>query len=217
MSREGLTGKTIVITAGPTREPIDPVRYISNRSSGKMGFSLAEAALAGGAEVTLISGPTSLAPPPGAELVLIETTAQLHQAVLDAIGAADCLIMAAAPADYRPVDPASAKIKKDAAPLTLSLQPTVDILKDVIARKKRPLLTVGFALETDQPLANARKKLKEKKLDMIVVNQVGEDTGFDSDTNQVTVLRRECDPIVLPLAKKSQIAARILDMIAALL
>ena len=212
-----LTGKKIVVTAGPTREPIDPVRYISNRSSGKMGFALAEAALSCAAEVTLISGPTQLPPPLGAALVRIETTAQLHQAVLTAIEKADCLIMAAAPADFRPVEPADSKIKKGAATLTLSLEPTVDILKDINSRHDKPVFTVGFALETNRPLENARKKLKEKSLDMIVLNQVGADTGFDSDTNQVTILRPECEPIVWPPAKKQEIAARLLDMIASML
>lgn len=217
MSREGLTGKRIVVTAGPTREPIDPVRYISNRSSGKMGFALAEAALSCGAEVTLISGPTALTPPPGAALVSIETTAQLHQAVLVAIATADCLIMAAAPADFRPVEVADSKIKKSAANLTLSLEPTIDILKDIAAHKNDSIVIVGFALETDQPLENARKKLSDKSLDMIVLNQVGAGTGFDSETNEVTVLRPGCEPIVLPLAKKSQIAVRLLDIIAGIL
>lgn len=218
MSKEGLTGKKLVITAGPTREPIDPVRYISNRSSGKMGFALAEAALSHGAQVTLIAGPTQLSPPTGVELVRIETTAQLHQAVLDAIGDADCLIMAAAPADFRPVEAADSKIKKDSASLTLSLEPTVDILKDLAKREPRiSLVTIGFALETDQPLENARKKLSDKSLDMIVLNQVGSDTGFDSDTNEVTILRPDCEPIVWELQEKTAIASKLLDLIAALL
>lgn len=214
MSREGLSGKKIVVTAGPTREPIDPVRYISNRSSGKMGFALAEVALSGGAEVTLISGPTALTPPADAAFICIETTAQLHQAVLAAIEKADCLIMAAAPADFRPVEVADSKIKKDAATLTLSFEPTVDILKDIAARKNKPIFVVGFALETDQPLENARRKLKDKSLDMIVLNQVGPDTGFDSDTNEVTILRPGGEVIRLEMQEKSAIATKLLDIIA---
>ncbi len=206
-----------MVTAGGNREPIDPIRFIGNRSSGKMGFALAEAAIECGAEVILISGPTSLTPPSGAELIRIETTAQLHQAVLTTIEQADCLIMAAAPADFRPVKPADSKIKKDAAALTLSLEPTVDILKDISSRKLERLFTVGFALETDQPLENARKKLRDKSLDMIVLNQVGAGTGFDSDTNEVTILRPELEPIVLLLQEKMAIARKLLDILAEIL
>ena len=215
--QKGLNGKKIVVTAGPTREPIDPVRYISNRSSGKMGYALAEAALSHGAEVTLISGPTQLAPPPGVELVRIETTAQLYRAVLDNIDKANCLIMAAAPSDFRPVKVADSKIKKSSAALQLLLEPTVDILKEIATRKNESMFTVGFALETDQPLENARKKLIEKNLDMIVLNQVGTDTGFDSDTNQVTILRPECEPIMWPTQEKALIARKLLDILAAIL
>ncbi len=215
MSKEGLKGKRIIVTSGPTREPIDPVRFISNHSSGKMGFALAEAAVDLGAVVTLIAGPTALQPPDGVDFVHFTTTEDLHIAVLEAIENADCLIMAAAPADYRPVRTADTKIKKSDDKLILELEPTVDILKDIASRPLRQrLVVVGFALETDRPLENARRKLLEKKLDMIVLNQVGRDTGFDSDTNQVTVLMPGGDPIVLPLAKKKEIASRVLDMIA---
>ena len=194
------------------------MRFVSNHSSGKMGYALAEAAARLGAETTLISGPTSLPPPAGVKLVGFETTAQLHRAVKSAVKDADCLIMAAAPADYRPVKPADSKIKKTADAMQLSLEPTIDILKDLAARRtKRPLLMVGFALETDRPIENARKKLKEKKLDLIVLNTVGADTGFDSDTNQVTVLRPKRKPLTLPLTKKSAIAERLLDLIAPML
>ncbi len=183
-----------------------------------MGYALAEAAARLGTETTLISGPTSLPPPAGVKLVRFETTEQLHRAVKSAVRDADCLIMAAAPADYRPVKLASAKIKKSAAAMQLSLEPTIDILKDLAAQgAKRPLVVVGFALETDRPIENARKKLKEKKLDLIVLNTVGADTGFDSDTNEVTILRPKRKPLTLPLAKKSAIAERVLDLIASML
>ncbi len=194
------------------------MRFISNHSSGKMGYALAEAAARLGAETTLISGPTSLPPPAGVKLVRFETTTQLHRAVKSAVKDADCLIMAAAPADYRPAKPAGFKIKKSADAMQLSLEPTTDILKDLAApRTKRPSVVVGFALETDRPIENARRKLKEKKLDLIVLNTVGADTGFDSDTNQVTVLRPKRKPLTLPLAKKTEIAAKLLEMIASML
>ncbi len=183
-----------------------------------MGYALAEVATRLGAETTLISGPTSLPAPGGVKLVRFETTEQLHRAVKSAVKDADCLIMAAAPADYRPVKPAGSKIKKSAEAMQLSLEPTIDILKDLAARRtKRPLLMVGFALETDRPIENARKKLKEKKLDLIVLNTVGADTGFDSDTNQVTILRPKRKPLTLPLAKKTEIAVKLLEIIASML
>ena len=183
-----------------------------------MGYALAEAASRFGAETILISGPTSLPPPAGVKLVMFETTAQLHRAVKSAVKDADCLIMAAAPADYRPAKPVGSKIKKSAHSMQLSLEPTTDILKDLAAQgAKRPPVVVGFALETDRPIENARKKLKEKKLDLIVLNTVGVDTGFDSDTNEVTVLRPKRKPAVLALAKKSEIAVKLLEMIASML
>ncbi len=183
-----------------------------------MGYALAEAAVRLGAETILISGPTSLPPPAGVKLVRFETTEQLYRAVKSAVKDADCLIMAAAPADYRPVKPASTKIKKTDETLRLSLKPTIDILKDLAARRaKRPLVVVGFALETDRPIENARKKLREKKLDLIVLNTVGADTGFDSDTNQVTILRSKHKPLKWPKEEKSRIAKRILDLVADML
>ena len=194
------------------------MRFISNHSSGKMGYALAEAAARLGADTILISGPTSLPPPAGVKLVMFETTEQLHRAVKSAVKDADCLIMAAAPADYRPVKPADSKIKKSADTMQLSLEPTTDILKDLAARgAKRPPMVVGFARETDRPIENARRKLKEKKLDLVVLNTVGADTGFDSDTNQVTILRPKRKPLALPMAKKSAIAERLLDLIVSML
>jgi len=182
-----------------------------------MGYALAASAVSHGAETVLITGPSGLTPPLGAKVVTFETTAQLHRAVIATLKKADCLIMAAAPADYRPAKPAGRKLKKDQSSLELGLEPTVDILKDITSGGAKPPLVVGFALETDHPVENARKKLKEKKLDMIVLNRVGDATGFDSDTNEVTILRPGCRPTTLPRAKKSEIAERLLDLIASML
>jgi phosphopantothenoylcysteine decarboxylase/phosphopantothenate--cysteine ligase len=184
-----LSGRKILVTAGPCREPIDPVRYLSNRSSGKMGFALAEAARNLGATVTLVSGPTSIPDPDGIETVRVETTQDMYRAVSARFARIDCLIMAAAPADFRPTETADQKIKKDKAGRTLALKPTIDILARVGARKKKQFL-VGFALETENGLAHARKKLKAKNLDMIVLNSPCDPhSGFDHDTNQLTIIR----------------------------
>ncbi|UCE23484.1 MAG: bifunctional phosphopantothenoylcysteine decarboxylase/phosphopantothenate--cysteine ligase CoaBC [Candidatus Zixiibacteriota bacterium] len=215
--KKALTGKKILITAGPTREAIDPVRFISNRSSGKMGFALAEAAVASGAETTLISGPTDLTPPAGVRYITIETTGQLRTAVKKEFVKSDCLIMAAAPADYQPKKKQLSKIKKSDKELTLPLKPTVDILKDIASVRRKKQVVVGFALETDDAIANARRKLKEKKLDMIVVNTPGADTGFEHDTNSVTLIMPGKKPVELPLASKSQISFSILDRLSTLL
>ena len=193
------------------------MRYISNYSSGKMGYALAEAARSLGAETVLISGPTGLPPPPGVRFVSFESTAELHQAARAEFESADCLIMAAAPADFCPSRVAAQKIKRGPAGLTIDLEPSTDILADLGARKREGQLLVGFALETDKPLENARRKLKAKRLDLIVLNQVGENTGFDSDTNQVTIVAPERKPQSWPLQEKTEIAVRLLDMLAAML
>ena len=170
--KKSLKNKKILITAGPTREQIDPVRFISNNSSGKMGFALAHVALELGADVTLISGPSSEVPPQGAKLIKIKTTDELCKAVKKEYKKTDCLIMAAAPADFSPSLPEKSKIKKDLQKMELQLKPTVDILKEITKNKSDDSAKViGFALETDNGLANAKKKLKEKKLDAIVLNQ----------------------------------------------
>ncbi len=215
--KKALKNKHIVITAGPTREAIDPVRFLSNRSSGKMGYALAEVASQLGAETTLISGPTDLAVPEGVSLIKIETTAELHLAVKKAFGKADCLIMAAAPADFAPDLTHTRKIKKSDNELSLSLKPTVDILKDITRKKKKGQVVVGFALETDNGLANARSKLKDKNLDMIVLNSPTDKTGFEHDTNEVTVLVPGKKPIPIPIASKLEISERILDLVSRLL
>jgi phosphopantothenoylcysteine decarboxylase/phosphopantothenate--cysteine ligase len=215
--KKALTGKKILVTAGPTREAIDPVRYITNRSSGKMGFALAEAACLLGADTTLISGPTSLAPPPNVRFIPVETTGQLHAAVKKEFARSDCLIMAAAPADFTPVRQEKGKIKKSSKGLNLSLKPTVDILKEVGWLRSKKQVIVGFALETDEAISNARKKLKEKKLDMIVVNTPGEDTGFEHDTNAVTIIMPGKKAVSLPTASKLEISFSILDRVCSLL
>ena len=213
-----LDGKRILVTAGPCREAIDPVRYISNRSSGKMGYALAQAALDLGAEVTLISGPTDLKPPKSASFVGVETTDQMARAVLKEFGKSDCLIMAAAPADFTPATTQKSKIKKATASLELKLKPTTDILKEVARIRRKNQRVIGFALETDDELANARRKLVEKQLDMIVLNNplmTGE--GFQHDTNKVMLITARKTPITLSLAPKSEIASQIVDVIASML
>ena len=213
-----LDGKRILVTAGPCREAIDPVRYISNRSSGKMGYALAQAALDLGAEVTLISGPTDLKPPKSASFVGVETTDQMARAVLKEFGKSDYLIMAAAPADFTPATTQKSKIKKATASLELKLKPTTDILKEVARIRRKNQRVIGFALETDDELANARRKLVEKQLDMIVLNNplmTGE--GFQHDTNKVMLITASKTPITLSLAPKSEIASQIVDVIASML
>lgn len=215
--KKALTGKRVIVTAGPTREAIDPVRFLTNRSSGKMGYALAKAAADYGADTVLISGPTSLEPPAGVRLITVETTAQLHRAVKKEFPSADCLIMAAAPSDYTPARAEKSKIKKSSNSLSLSLKPTVDILADIAGSKRKGQLVVGFALETDNGLANARKKLREKKLDMVVLNTVSAETGFEHDTNAVTLILPGRKPISLSVAPKSQISVTILDQVCSLL
>jgi phosphopantothenoylcysteine decarboxylase/phosphopantothenate--cysteine ligase len=212
-----LAGKKFVVTAGPTRESLDPVRFLSNYSSGKMGFALAQAAVLFGAEVILISGPTSLIPPVGAKLISIESTSELFNSVGKEFSKSDCLIMAAAPADFTPGKVAAQKMKKATVDGTITLQQTVDILKEVATKKKGSQVVVGFALETEKAVSNARKKLKEKNLDMIVLNQPGKKTGFVSDTDRVTLLIPGKKPEKWPLIDKSEIACKLLEKVAAML
>ena len=177
-----------VVTAGPTREAIDPVRFISNRSSGKMGYAIAEAALAAGHEVTLISGPASIAPPRGTQSVSITTSDELYDAVHRAVRACDALVMCAAVSDYKPAAPR--KMKKRKAPFALKLIPTRDILAS-LPRENRGYLVVGFAAETHDLKINAQKKLRAKNCDAIVANDVsGNETGMESDENEVTIFFR---------------------------
>jgi phosphopantothenoylcysteine decarboxylase/phosphopantothenate--cysteine ligase len=206
----------VLVTAGPTREPIDAVRTLTNRSSGKMGYALAQAAVRRGAETTLVSGPTSLEPPWGAELVRVETAAQMALAVDAHLGRCDILLMAAAVADFAVRRPGRGKLKKAGGPPRLELVPTRDILKSVAGRRRRPLL-VGFAAEHGDPLPEAGRKLREKKLALVVANDISRrDAGFDADTNRVTLVDAAgAQP--LPLQPKAQVAEAILDRVEKLL
>ena len=213
----GLAGRRVVVTAGGTREPIDPVRYLGNRSSGKMGNALARVAAGAGAGVTLI---TTVETPPDAtalHVVRVETAASMAQALEKALPGAAVLLMAAAVADYRPVRVSHDKIKKGAGPLILELEPTVDILTSVRdAAYRDSLFVVGFAAETSDLLANARKKVREKGLDLIVLNDVSRgDIAMGSDANEVTII--DADGVVeeVPRAPKDEVAAAILRVVAA--
>jgi phosphopantothenoylcysteine decarboxylase/phosphopantothenate--cysteine ligase len=209
---QDLAGDTVLITAGPTREPIDPVRYISNRSSGKMGYTLAEAARQRGARVVLVSGPVQIAAPSGVDLVRVTTAREMHSAVLEHLDAATLVIKSAAVADYRVADAAGQKLKKTGAPLTLTLEPNADILADV-GRRKGDRFVVGFAAETEHLLDYARRKLKSKNADMIVANLVNSTaTGFDADENEVTLVTKSGD-VALGRATKRVLADRILDQV----
>jgi len=209
-----LTGETVLITAGPTREKIDPVRYLTNRSSGRMGYALAEAALRRGARVLLVSGPAALTPPDAAEITRVESAEQMREAVLKLLPQATIVIKTAAVSDYRPKHTASQKIKGKGA-LTLELEPTTDILAE-IARKKDSQIIIGFAAETENALENARQKLSSKSLDAIVANDVSrEGVGFDSDRNAVTIITHD-DVIEVPESTKWEVAQRVLDEIVRL-
>ncbi len=213
-----LKGERILITAGATREEIDPVRFLSNRSSGRMGFALAEAARSRGAEVTVIAGATTTPEPEGISLQRAISAGDMHAAVQSAITRASIFIAAAAVADYRPVARAAAKIKKSEAALTLTLEPTPDILAEVSRTRQDGLLVVGFAAETDETVAHAREKLRRKGLDLIVANDITlPGAGFDAETNIVTLLARDREaPIELPLMSKLEAAHRILNEIVRL-
>lgn len=211
-----LSGRALLVTAGPTREPIDPVRYISNRSSGKMGYALATRGALRGAKVTLVSGPSSLRAPVGVSVARVETTAQMRDAVWEALAAHDALIMAAAPADYRVTKVATAKLKKGAAEQALRLVPTDDILLGVRERRRASQVIVGFAAETERVVEHAQEKVARKGLDFCVANLVGDGLGFDVDTNRVWL----CDGAAaesLPELPKAAVADVILDRVVALL
>jgi phosphopantothenoylcysteine decarboxylase/phosphopantothenate--cysteine ligase len=213
--RLDLTGETFLITAGPTQEPIDPVRYLTNRSSGKMGYSLAAAALSRGARVTLISGPVNLEAPAGVSLVRVQTAEQMRAAVFAHLEPATVVIKCAAVADFRPAAPATEKIKKNGAPATLTLEPTPDILLE-LGRRKGDRLLIGFAAETSNLRAYASAKLTAKNCDMIVANLVGDGKGFGADDNEVQLALPGGDFISLGRADKPTIAHRILDQVNAL-
>jgi phosphopantothenoylcysteine decarboxylase/phosphopantothenate--cysteine ligase len=210
-----LAGERVLVTAGPTREPIDPVRYISNRSSGRMGYALAAAAARRGAQVTLVSGPTALAPPPAAGFVPVQTAEEMREAVLHHAERASIVIKAAAVADYRVPHPAEQKIKGK-RDLTLVLTPNPDILAEVAARAGGAFI-VGFAAETHDVVANARAKLQAKGIDLLVANDVSRrDIGFDAEDNEVLLIDRWGGGRALPRMPKGAVADAILDEILAL-
>jgi len=211
---QDLAGETILITAGPTREKIDPVRYLTNRSSGRMGYAMAEAALRRGAHVLLVSGPTNIRPPEAAALTRVETAEEMRQAVLERLPQATIVIKTAAVADYRPKTVAEQKIKRS-GPTSLELEPTTDILAELAARKTHQLV-IGFAAETTDVLENARKKLQKKSLDAIVVNDVSQEgIGFDSERNAVTILTED-EVLEVPETTKWEVAQRVLDVVVKL-
>ena len=207
-----LAGKKVVITAGPTREPIDPVRYISNRSSGKMGYAMARAAIAQEAEVVLISGPVNLPEPAGAEVRSVLSAQDMYEAAHDAMEDADIFIAAAAVADYRPADIKEQKIKKNDESMSIDLVRCPDILASVAALDAGPF-TVGFAAETEKVDDYARAKLEKKKLDMIIANRVGDDCGFDTDDNSVSVFWSDGERR-FPTARKSELARNLIELVA---
>ncbi|MBK8249229.1 MAG: bifunctional phosphopantothenoylcysteine decarboxylase/phosphopantothenate--cysteine ligase CoaBC [Gemmatimonadetes bacterium] len=213
-----LKDRHVLVTAGPTREAVDPVRFLSNRSSGKMGVALAAAAWRRGARVTLVCGPLSVPHPVGATIVSVESVEEMHEAVRRSLPSADVLVMAAAPADFRPSTLASEKIKKSTAPGVIALTPTTDILQATVGDRGRGTVVIGFALETEDVLANAQRKLEGKGLDLIVVNDAREvGAGFGVDTNRVTILQRRGAPEALPLLSKDDVADAILDRAVGLL
>jgi phosphopantothenoylcysteine decarboxylase/phosphopantothenate--cysteine ligase len=208
-----LRGRRVLITAGPTRESIDPVRFVSNRSSGKMGYAVAQAMRAAGAEVVLVSGPVALAAPPGVRRLSVESAVQMHEAVQQELAGCDVFIATAAVADYRPLAVAGSKIKKKTEQMTLEMTRTTDILATVAARADRPFV-VGFAAETDAVEQHAREKLLRKNLDMIAANEVGATKAFDCEDNALLVLWRGGGRAELPRSSKSELATALVALIA---
>jgi phosphopantothenoylcysteine decarboxylase/phosphopantothenate--cysteine ligase len=209
-----LEGQTVLITAGPTQEDVDPVRFLTNRSSGKMGYALAAAAARRGARTLLVSGPTALEPPEGVEFTAVRSAEEMATAVLERLDSATVVIMAAAVADYRPVQRRTQKMKKQGGTLLLELEATRDILKSISSRKGSRLV-VGFAAETEHVVENARKKMAAKHLDFIVANDVSrEGTGFDSEFNAATLLGKGGEVVELPRMSKAEMAGRILSVVA---
>ncbi|HXL23100.1 MAG TPA: bifunctional phosphopantothenoylcysteine decarboxylase/phosphopantothenate--cysteine ligase CoaBC [Candidatus Dormibacteraeota bacterium] len=215
-SHRDLDGETVLVTAGPTCEDLDPVRYLTNRSSGKMGYAVAEVAAERGAKVFLVTGPTALETPAGVERIDVRSAEEMHRAVVARFASSSIAVLAAAVADYRPVQQSSTKIKKSSDALAISLEPTIDILADV-ARNKGATMVVGFAAETDHVAENARKKLAAKNADLIVANDVtAEGAGFELDTNIVTLFSRDGRDLPLPKLTKKEVAHRILDEVVRL-
>jgi phosphopantothenoylcysteine decarboxylase/phosphopantothenate--cysteine ligase len=213
-----LAGRRVVVTAGPTREAIDPVRYVGNRSSGRMGYELAAAAWRRGADVVLISGPSPLPAPVGPELRRVESAEEMRGAVAEALPQADVLVMAAAIADFRPSDPAGEKLKKEAGGVPeLRLEKTADVLASTRGLRPPHCVVVGFALETENAVGNGRRKLEAKGLDLLVVNDAREPgAGFEVPTNRVTFLQPGRDDEALPLLPKFEVADQILDRVVEL-
>ena len=209
-SHSDMTDEHVLITAGPTQEALDPVRFLTNRSSGKMGYAVVEAALARGAAVTLITGPVALVPPKGARTISVRSAADMYKAVKENIESATIVVMAAAVADYRPTSVHQQKIKKNGSALVLDLEQTQDIL-GAVGTDRGSRIVVGFAAETENVIENATKKLNEKGADLIIANDVsGSDSGFDVDTNRIAIVSPE-GVVELPLLSKQEAAARILD------
>jgi len=210
-TQKDFEGETMLITAGPTCEDLDPVRYLTNRSSGKMGYAVAEAAARRGAKVSLVSGPVNLETPSGVERFAVRTAEEMRHAVVDRLPESTIAIFAAAVADYRPAETQTKKMKRNREPLTIRFEPTPDILAEA-AQTKGERLIVGFAAETEHVAENARKKLAAKNADLIVANDVtAEGAGFDHDTNIVTLFSRDGRDLALPKLSKSAVAQRILD------
>ncbi len=214
-----LSGRRVVVTAGPTREPVDPVRFIGNRSSGRMGYEVAAAAWRRGADVLLVSGPSPLPPPDGVALRRVETAEEMRDAVAEALPAADVLVMSAAVADFRPADPAGEKIKKEAGGIpVIRMERTPDVLASTRELRPEGCVVVGFALETTDLLRNARRKLEAKGLDLLVLNDATEPgAGFEVETNRVTFLSPDAADEPLPLMSKGEVADRILDRVERIL
>jgi phosphopantothenoylcysteine decarboxylase/phosphopantothenate--cysteine ligase len=217
VEKKDLLGKSILVTASRTEEPIDAVRFLSNRSSGKMGYAIAEEAFRRGAKVTLISGPSNLIPSSGINLVKVRTAQEMYKAVQKSFGKSDALIMASAVSDFTPQKISSGKIKKEDVELDLKLKPTPDILKEM-GRKKGKKILVGFAMETEDEIKNAKLKLKEKNLDLVVVNNPDlQGAGFEVDTNIATIIDKKGKIEKLPLMSKKELAEKIIDRIVKLL
>lgn len=211
--RRDFAGKTILVTAGPTREALDPVRFLTNRSSGKMGYAVAEAGIRRGAKVILVSGPTDLRVPEGVDWVPVNTAEEMRNAVRERAREANIVVMAAAVADYRPAQMQTAKLKRGDEALTLQLEPTPDILGE-LGRQKDSRILIGFAAETERLVENARAKLARKSADMIVANDVTQEgAGFDGETNIVTLVLRDGREIALPKMPKLDVANRVLDQV----
>ena len=214
MNKQDFTGKAIVVTAGGTQEPIDPVRHIGNRSSGKMGYALAEAARDRGAKITLITAPTALPEPPAMKIIRVRTADEMREAVMKAVRRAEALIMAAAVSDYRINGPSDQKIKREHGKIILELVPTADILSGV----PDTIIKIGFAAESENLVINAKIKLERKRLDMIVANDITDaESGFDVDTNRVTLIDKTGKVEQLPLMSKREVAEIILDRVAEIL